>query len=176
MLFNYGNYILSESASADLLDPEVDSDVKDVVKELEDELTTNIEEVPAKDKETNGATELLKPTAESCMLYEAGSGKYFCNIMDIVRICEAEEEETGTMPDAGEVAADAAEANGHSEDDLVIVAPLDTARELVENCINEAKAGKKKGKNKKKANILSKAIKDIKKKGIKIATIGKKKK
>lgn len=174
-LFNYASNMLFESSTADLLDPEVDSDVKEVIEELEDDLTTNVKEVPASDKESNGATELLKPTKESCMLYEAGNGKYFCNIFDIMRICEAEEEETGVTPDAGEVAADVADANGKGEDDLVIVAPLDTAKELIEACINEAKCGKKgsKAKSKKKAKSLSKALKEIKDKGIKVATLKK---
>lgn len=174
-LFNYKYNTLFESASADLLDPDVDSDVKDVVEELEDDLTTNVQEVPAEEKESNGATELLKPTSESCMIYEAGHGKFYCNIFDIMRICEAEEAETGVAPDAGDVAADVADANGQSEDDLVIVAPLDTAKELVEACINESKCGKKggKAKSKKKIKSLSKAIKQIKDKGMKIATLKK---
>ena len=174
-LFNYSHGSLFESATADLMDPEVDKDVKDVVEELEDDLTTNVEEVPADEKESNGATELLKPTKESCMLYEAGNGKFYCNIFDIMRICEAEEAETGVAPDAGDVAADVADANGQSENDLVIVAPVDVAEELIESCINEAKAGKKgsKAKSKKKAKSLSKAIKEIKDKGLKVATLKK---
>lgn len=174
-LFNYASNMLFESSTADLLDPEVDSDVKEVIEELEDDLTTNVQEVPAKDKVSNGADALLNPTPESCMLYETSGGKYLCNIFDIMRICEAEEEETGVAPDAGDVADQVADANGTTSDELVIVAPVKVAEEIVEACINEAKCGKKgsKAKSKKKAKSLSKALKEIKDKGIKVATLKK---
>ena len=173
MLFSYKRGFISESASADMLDPDVDQDVKDVVEDLQDTLTTNVEEVPEKDKESNGASELLKPTAESCMLYESSRGTRYVNVFDIMRICEAEEADTGVAPDAGEVTADVAATNDTDKDDLVIVAPSDVAEEIIENALNEAKSGKKNGKNKKKAKGLSKALKQIKKKGFKAATLKK---
>ena len=171
MLFNVSGRLLSESATADLLDPAVDPAVKDAVKELEDDLTNNVELVPEKDMETNNAV----LTAESCIVFEASfaGGRYAVDIRDIMRICEAEEEETGEAPDAGEVAADVADANDVSQDELVIVAPVDVAEEIIENCLNEAKCGKKSGKAAKKAGALSKALKEIKKKGIKIAALKK---
>jgi len=176
MLFGSNSYRgFFESATADLLDPDVSGEVKDVVEDLEDALTNNVPEVAPEEKETNGATELLAPTKESCILYEGANGQLMLNVFDLMRICEAEEAETGAAPNAADVAADVADANGASEDDLVIVAPLDTAKELVEACIMEAKCGKsgKKAKNKKKANGLAKAIKSLKKRGFKVKTIRK---
>lgn len=172
MLFGNPNKILTEAASADLLDPAVDQEVKDVVEELQDDLTTNVEEVPAEDKETNNAVLSPDELKESCMLWE-GNGRYYMDIRDLMRICEAAEEDSGEPADAGEVAADVAEANDKSADDLVIVAPADVASEIIENAINESKAGKK-GKASKKAKGLSDALKSLKKKGISIARVDKK--
>ena len=175
MLYSESYKILSEAASTDLLDPEVDQEVKDVVEELEDVLTTNVEEVPAEDKVSNNAVLSPEDLKECCTIWESGDGRYFADIRDIIRICEAEEEETGEPADAGEVASDVAASNDVNADDLVIVAPADVAAEIIEAAINESKAGKKGGKAKKKIKGLTDAIKDIKDKGIKVATIGKKK-
>jgi len=173
MLFTYGRKIISETAAADLMDPEVSTEVKDVVNDLEDVLTTNVEEVPAEDKETNNAV----LTAEACTVFEAslGGGKYAVDVRDIIRICEAEEEETGTAPDAAQVADDVAAANDVPKDELVIVCPADTAEEIVTNAVQEAKCGKK-GKCFKKAKGLGDAIKSLKAAGKKIVVKGKKKK
>ena len=160
--------LISEAATADFLDPDVDSDVKDTVEELQDDLTTNVEIVDAEDKETNNAV----LTAESCPVWESRMG-YIVDVRDIMRICEAEEEATGEPADAGEVAADVAATNDVSEDELVIVAPADVAQEMIESCIFEAKCGKS-TKAKKKAKGLSKVIKDLKAKGFKVATKKKK--
>ena len=176
MLYGESYKILSEAASADLLDPEVDQEVKDVVEDLEDTLTTNVEEVPADDKLSNNAVLSPEDLKECCTLWESGDGRYFADIRDIIRICEAEEEETGEPADAGEVAADVAETNDVNTDDLVILAPTDVASEMIENALNESKAGKKGGKAKKKAKGLADAIKDLKEKGIKVARVDKKKK
>lgn len=174
MLFGNPNKILSEAASTDLLDPEVDQEVKDVVEELQDDLTTNVEEVPAEDKETNNAVLSPEELKECCTLWE-GNGRYYADIRDIMRICEAEEEETGEPADAGEVAADVAETNDVDTDDLVVVAPADVAAEMIESALNESKAGKKNGKAAKKVKDLSDALKSLKKKGISIARVNKKK-
>lgn len=173
MLYGDPHKILSEAASADLLDPEVDQEVKDVVEELQDDLTTNVEEVPAEDKETNNAVLSPEELKEACTLWE-GNGRYYMDIRDVMRICEAEEEATGEPADAGEVAADVAETNDVNTDDLVIVAPADVASEMIEAALNESKAGKK-GKAAKKAKGLSDALKSLKKKGIAIARVDKKK-
>lgn len=175
MLYGESYKILSEAASADLLDPEVDQEVKDVVEDLEDTLTTNVEEVPADDKVSNNAVLSPEDLKEACTIWESGDGRYYLDIRDVMRICEAEEDETGEPADAGEVAADVADANDVSSDDLVVVAPADVAAEMIENALNESKAGKKGGKAKKKAKGLADALKDIKEKGIKVARVGKKK-
>lgn len=175
MLYGDPHKILSESASADLLDPAVDQEVKDVVNQLQDDLTTNVEEVPAEDKETNNAVLSPDELKECCTLWEAGNGRYYADIRDIMRICEEAEENTGEPADAGEVAADVATANDVETDDLVIVAPADVAEEIIENALNESKAGKS-GKAKKKAKGLSDALASLKKKGIAIARVDKKKK
>ena len=155
MLYGESYKILSEAASADLLDPEVDQEVKDVVEDLEDTLTTNVEEVPADDKLSNNAVLSPEDLKECCTLWESGDGRYFADIRDII---------------------DVAETNDVNTDDLVIVAPADVASEMIENALNESKAGKKGGKAKKKAKGLAGAIKDLKEKGIKVARVDKKKK
>ena len=171
MLFANRNYgLLTEAASAEFLDPDVDSDVKDVVTNLQDALTTNVETVDADDKDTNG-TDL---TVESCPVYKTSYG-YAVDVRDIMRICEAEEETTGEPADAGQVASDVAAENDVDKDDLVIVAPLDVAQEIVEACLFEAKCGKSSGgKAKKKAKGLGKVIDDLKSDGFKIKTKKKK--
>lgn len=174
MLYGDPYKFLSEAASADLLDPQVSEEVKDVVNELEDELTTNVEEVPAEDKDDNHAVLSAEELKETATLYRISESKVGFDIRDLLRICEAEEEETGEPADAGEVAADVAEKNDVSADDLVIVAPADVAEEIVTNAVQEAKCGRK-GKATKKANGLLAAVKDLKKKGIKVASAKKKK-
>lgn len=163
MLYGRTSRILSEAASADLLDPQVDQEVKDVVADLQDTLTTNVEEVPAGDKNDNHAVLAPEELKEMCNLWESGDGRFYCDIRDVLRICEAEGDDT----DAGEVAEDIAEKNEVNSDDLVIVAPADVAEEIIENCLLEAKAGRK-GKATKKAKGLGKALKQLKAKGIKI--------
>ena len=170
----YGNRahkLLTEAAAAEFLDPEVSDDVKNVVDDITDALTTNVEEVDAEDKESNG----VDLTAESCPVYKLAESRYGVDIRDIMRICEAAEEATGETPDAADVATDVAETNDVDKDELVIVAPIDVAQEIVEACIFEAKCGKK-GKAKKKAKGLGKVLDDLKSGGFKIATKKKKSK
>ena len=163
MLYGRMNGILSEAASADLLDPEVDQEVKDVVADLEDELTTNVEEVPAADKDSNNAVLSPEELKEMCTLWEGSNNCIYMDMNDLMRICEAE----GDDADAGEVAEDVANANEVDSDNLVIVADEETAKDLIECALLEAKAGRK-GKNVKKAKGLTKALKQLKAKGIKI--------
>jgi hypothetical protein len=160
--------LLTEAASAEFLDPEVDSDVKDIITDIQDDLTTNVETVDADDKESNG----VDLTAEACALFETSYG-YAVDIRDIMRICEAAAEEGEDMS-ASDAASDVAAANDVSEDDLVIVAPVDVAQEIVEACLYEAKCGKK-GKAKKKAKGLAAALADLKAKGFKVKAKKKKK-
>lgn len=160
---NKARDMLYEAAAAEFLDPDVSEETKEVITDIQDDLTNNIEMVDAEDKETNN-TEL---TVESCPVFECSYG-YAVDIRDIMRICEAEEEMTGEPADAGEVASDVAAANDVSEDELVIVAPVDVAQQMIEACLFEAKCGKS-GKSSKKAKGLQKALKELKAKGIKVA-------
>lgn len=166
-LFESAGEVLS---SAELLDKDESQEVKQVIDDLEDALTTNVEEVPAKDKVSTGATDMLEPKTESVMLYETeqGSGKYFVNLFDIVRLCEAEEEaaeEAGEeVPevDAAEKAEEIADVNdGVDADDLVIVAPVDTAEEIVQNAANEAAVGIKNGKAMRRLRITNECVKSL---------------
>lgn len=151
-------------ASADLLAPEAE-EVKEVLDDLEDKFD-NIEEVSPEDKETNNAV----LTAESCPIYRINEG-YAVDIRDIMRICEAEGEMEGDpdapAADAGDVASDVAQANDVSEDELVIVAPVDVAQQIVEACFYEAKCGKK-GKAAKKAKGLADVVGELQAKGFKV--------
>lgn len=141
MIYGRPSKVLTETASADLLDPNVDTDVKNVVNDLQDVLTTNVEEVPAEDKVSNHAVLSPDELKESCMLWEA-NGRICLDVRDLMRICEAEEDETGEAVDAGEIATDVAEINDVNPDDLVIVAPADVAKEMIESCLLEARVGR----------------------------------
>lgn len=152
MLFYNGRRSLFESAgevlsSAELLDPEESKDVEEVMDDLEEILTTNIEEVKPEDKVSTGATEMLKPTAESVNLYET-NGKYMVNLFDLLKLHEDAADnaeaagEEAPEADAAAAAEEVADANGVDSDDLVIVAPVDTAEEIVQNAANEAATGR----------------------------------
>lgn len=171
--------LLSEAATADLLDAGVDSTVKDTVEELEDVLTTDVEEVPEEDMSTNNAELLLTP--EMCIIRESRGGgfsggqRYMIEMDQIIRLCEEEEAQAvadGSDPDnvqadAGEVAADVAEKNDVPEADVVVVVNSEMASLYAEMAILEAKCGRK-GKGTKKTNQLLNAIDDVKNKGIKV--------
>lgn len=165
---NRAHNLLTEAAAAEFLDPDVSEETKEVIEDIQDDLTNNIDTVDDDEKETNNAV----LTAESCPVFES-NGRYLVDIRDIMRICEAEEEVTGVEADAGEVASDVAAENDVDENDLVIVAPVDVAQEIVEACLYEAKCGKS-GKSKKKAKGLQKALADLKSKGIKVKAAKKK--
>ena len=173
MLFGANPYqFLSEAATQDLLDPATSSEVKDVVDDLEDTLTNNVEEVPSKDMVTNGGVPVT--TTESAVLVES-NGKYMVNIESVIAICEDEAaEETGDAEPSADAVADKAEdvvdqiaqANGVDPEDVTIVISQETASFLCEAAINESKAskGKKTGKATRKATILAKVSKALKNK------------
>lgn len=170
--------LLSEAATADMLDVSVSSTVKDTVEELEDTLTNNIEEVPEEDMSTNNAELLLTP--EMCIVresngYFSGGQRHMIELEQVIRLCEEEEAqavENGADPeevqaDAGEVAADVAEKNDIPEADVVVVVNSEMASLYAEMALLEAKSGRK-GKGTKKLNQMVDAIDDIKNKGIKV--------
>ena len=184
MLFSNPRRLLSEAATADLLNPEVDDEVKDVIGELEDDLTTNVELVKDEDMmTTNGG---IPVTTEAVSLMEAagdyGRARYLVTLENVIAIMEtegekeAEEEkameEPGTPPteeecEAHEPTADnvvekIANANGVDPEQVAVVITAENVRFLAETALLESKAGKKKGKGGKKLKKIKKAIDDLK--------------
>lgn len=162
MLFKNPKKLLSEAASADLLDPKVSDEVKDVIDELEDVLTNNIEEVDEKDKTTNG----MPVHAEAVAMMESsvgyGNARYLLKIEDLMAVREAEgeaaaaeameepgqaptpEEVEAAAPDAGNVIEDIAAKNGVEPEQVAVVITAETVRFLAETALLEAKCGKDK--------------------------------
>lgn len=185
MLFKNPKKLLSEAASADLLDPKVSDEVKDVIEELEDVLTNNIEEVNEKDKTTNGMP--LKAEAVAMMESSVGYGKarYLLKIEDLMAVREAEgeaaaaeameepgqapsaEEVEAAAPDAGNVIEDIAAKNGVEPEQVAVVITAESVRFLAECALMEAKCGKDKKacKAKEKAEDLLKTAKMVKEAG-----------
>ena len=161
MLFKNPAKLLSEAASADLLDPKVSDEVKDVIDELEDVLTNNIEEVDDKDKTTNGMQMAIQAEAvamlESAVGY--GNARYLLKIEDLMAVREAEgeaaaaeameepgqaptpEEVEAAAPDAGNVIEDIAAKNGVEPEQVAVVITAETVRFLAETALLEAKCG-----------------------------------
>lgn len=113
MLFKNPRSLLNEAASADLLNPEVSDEVKEVINDLEDTLTNNVEEVKEEDKTTNGGIPVV---AEAVSLMECagyGEAQYLVALEDVIAVKEAEGEEAakeameepGAAPSAEEVEA-----------------------------------------------------------------------
>lgn len=161
MLFSNPRKILSEAATADLLDPEVSEEVKDTIEELEDVLTNNVEEIKDDDKATNGG---IPVTTESVAVMEAantyGGARYLVTLEDVIAVKEAEgeaeavanaepgeapteEEVKECEPDAVNVIEDIATKNGVEPEDVAVVITAENVRFLAETAILEAKAGKK---------------------------------
>lgn len=185
MLFKNPKKLLSEAASADLLDPKVSEEVKDVIDELEDVLTNNIEEVDEKDKTTNGMP--LKAEAVAMMESAVGYGnaRYLLKIEDLMAVREAEgeaaaaeameepgqaptpEEVEAAAPDAGNVIEDIAAKNGVEPEQVAVVITAESVRFLAECALMEAKCGKDKKacKAKEKAEDLLKTAKMVKEAG-----------
>ena len=84
MLFKNPRKLLSEAASADLLDPTVSAEVKDVVDDLEDILTNNIEEVKDEDKTTNGMPLKVEAVAMMESANPYGKARYLLKIEDLM--------------------------------------------------------------------------------------------
>ena len=93
MLFKNPRRLLSESATADLLNPEVSDEVKDVIVDLEKDLTNNVEEVKEEDKTTNGG---IPVTTESVAIMESssvyGKAKYLVTLESVMAVMESEAE------------------------------------------------------------------------------------
>lgn len=157
MLFKNPKAILSEAASADLLNPEVSDEVKEVMDDLEDILTNNIEEVDEKDKTTNGGIPVV---AESVALMESavsyGEAKYLLRFDDLFAVMEAAAEaeaeaqaEPGeaptpeaidaAMPEPENVIDDIATKNGVEPSQVAVVITAESFRHLARNVMLEAK-------------------------------------
>lgn len=184
MLFSNPRKILSEAASADLLNPEVSEEVKDVITDLEDTLTNNVEEVDDKDKTTNGGIPVV---AESVSMMETatdgyGRARYLVTLEDVIAIketegekaAEEEVEEPGEAPsaekceecepDAKNVVDDIAEKNGVDPEQVAVVITAENVKFLAETALLEAKGGKcgKNAKATKKLKKTKKAIDELK--------------
>lgn len=186
MLFSNPRRLLSEAASADMLNPEVSDEVKDTIEELEDDLTNNVEEVDEKDKTTNGG---IPVTTESVSMLEAagnyGRAQYLVALEDVIAVKEAEGEEAAkeekameepgsapaapseeeaeaAEPDAGNVIEDIADKNGVDPEQVAVVITAEQVRFLAETALLEAKCGKKNGKATKKLKKTKKTIDELK--------------
>lgn len=181
MLFNNPRKLLVEAASADLLNPEVSEEVKDVIEELEDDLTNNVEEVDEKDKTTNGGVPVV---SEAVNLYAAqvpaGTAEYFVSLETVIAIKETEGEmaaadknataDEGTAPataeecepDAANIVEDIAAKNGVEPEQVAVVITAESVKMLVENTLLEAKCGKRGGKNAKKLKKTKDTIDELK--------------
>lgn len=176
MLFKNPRRLLSEAATADLLNPEVSDEVKDTVVELEDILTNNVEEVKEEDKTTNGG---IPVTTESVAMLESavgyGKAKYLISLESVIAVMESEgeaaaaaEAEPGEAPteeaiEAAEpspvnVVEDIAEKNGVEPEQVAVVISSESVRFLAEMSILESKAGKN---CKKTAAKKAKKVKDV---------------
>ena len=186
MLFRNPRRLLSEEATADLLATD-SQEVKDVVEDLEDTLTNNIEVVDDKDKTTNGGIPVV---SESVNLYAPsrsyGRAKYLVRLEDVMAVQEADgdaaaaaEAPTGTPtpdeaeaaePSAGDVVEDIAAANHVDPDQVAVVITAESVSDLSYWALQEAKCGarKKKAKALKKLKKTKKAISQLESAGVKI--------
>ena len=181
MLFKNPRKLLSEASSADLLAPEVSEKVKEVIDELEDTLTNNVEEVKEEDKTTNGG---IPVTTEAVAIMESTGNydhaRYLVKLEDVIAIKETEGEaaaaaaveEPGTAPteeecekaepDAANVVEDIAAKNGVDPEQVAVVITAENVQFLAETALLEAKAGKKCGKGTKKLAKLGEAVDQLK--------------
>ena len=189
MLFKNPRRLLSEAATADLLNPEVSDEVKDVIVDLEKDLTNNIEEVKEEDKTTNGG---IPVTTESVAIMESavgyGKAKYLVTLENVMAVMESEAEAPAEDPAAGEaptedvpavepspvnVVEDIAEKNGVEPEQVAVVITAESVKFLVEHAILESKACKsgKDAKACKKLAKVGKAVKDLKEGGVMVVRV-----
>lgn len=196
MLFNNPRALLEAAASAEMLDPTVSDEVKEVITDLDDVLTNNIEEVDDDDKTTNGGIPVV---SEAVQLLEAstryGEARYLVTLEQVMAIMETEGEaeaqatmedgETPTPEDAAEAAPEPtdvieqiAQNNGVDKEDVAVVISTESMKMLAQTVIYEAKAGKK-GKAapaKKKLQKMKEVIDKLRKGKIKLVKTSKGKK
>lgn len=185
MLLGNPYKFLDEAATADLLDPAVSDEAKDVVTDLQDDLTNNIEEVKPDDMVTNGGVPVT--TSESAVLVESthNRGKYYVAMEAVMAICEDEAEQQTGDPEpepeeigdqANNVVDQIAADNGVDPEDVTVIISAEECAYICECVINEAKCSKGKKSKKKKAMRKAKIIDKIAKALGKRAKVFKKKK
>ena len=171
MLFStHPRKLLSEAAAADLLDPKVSDEVKEVIDNLEDVLVDkNIEEVKDENKTSNGGIPTVTDAVPVMQTESAIAGKneYLVTIESVLALmetegeklaAEAEEVEPGEAPTPEAVEAnkphtaniieDIANANGVAPEDISITISQEAVKYYAEMAILEAKAGKTTANNK----------------------------
>lgn len=181
MLFKNPHRILSESATADLMNPEVSEEVKDVITDMEDVLTNNVEEVDDKDKTTNGG---IPVTSDAASVMESAVGygrvRYLVTLETVIAIKESEGEEKAqeeaepgeaptedeceaNEPDAVNVVEDIAEKNGVDPEQVAVVISSENVRFLAQTALLEAKCGKtgKDAKGKKKLKKIKDTVGEL---------------
>lgn len=183
MLFSNPRKLLAEAA-ADMLDPKESKEVKDVVDELEDILTNNVEEVPEKDKLTNGG---IPVTTESVALMEsagANGTRYLISFDNLCAVMESEaetaaeeaaegaaptpEEVEAATPEPKDVVTDIAEKNGVDPDQVTIMIKAESMKCIARGALLEAKAGAC-AENTKAVNKAKKVLTQCKESGLHLA-------
>lgn len=192
MLFKNPKKLLSEAASADLLNPEVSDEVKEVLDDLEDVLTNNIEEVDEKDKTTNGGIPVVSESValmESAVSY--GNAKYLIKFEDLRAVMESEAEaaaeaeaEPGeaptpeaveaAMPEPENVIDDIAAKNGVEPEQVAVVITAESFMRTARAALLEAKAGSECVENTEECKKNVALAKKLKEKGIKTVVANKK--
>ena len=157
MLFTNPRNISEAAATEEVLDVEKTPEVKDVVKELEDDLADIELEVSDHDKKADGD---LMVTKESVALMESastyGKAKYLLRFEDLCSVMESEAEmaaeaevEAGEaptpeqveehMPEPQNVIDDIAEKNGVEPEQVAVVITAESMRLIARAALLEAK-------------------------------------
>lgn len=168
--------LISEAAAADLLNPEVSEEVKDVVEELEDDLK-DIDTVPDDQKTTNGG---IPVTTEGVSLMKTNNGRYLVTLEDVIAVMETEgadaAEEAKQNAEPGETPPTAEEcepsatdtlekianANGVDVEDVTVVINSNEMACVAEAALLEAGKGRCKGRNTKKLMKKKKVVDALK--------------
>lgn len=195
MLMNYrksrrGGFLM-EGASIDNFD-DATPEVKDTVKELEDDLTNNVPTVDAPEVSNGDIQDAgVDATAESAVLYKVPGSrrpKYLVKMDDVLRIQEgAAKEEAGESEDtapaeseaepaecttqAGDVVEQIADANGVDKEDITVVIQAKECAILSQAAICESAAGYSNGWQQKRLRAMKAAITDLTFSGIDMVRI-----
>ena len=186
--------LLSEAAAADLLDPKVSDEVKEVIDDLEDILTNNIEEVKDSDKTTNGGVPVVSEAVSMLRASNDYNGaRYLVTLESVMAVMETEGEETAkelaepgeaptpeeveaNEPHAGNVVEDIAERNGVDPKQVAVVISAESFKFLAETALLEARVGKCVGDScsAKKLNRMKRTVDELNAAGVTMAVAKKK--